>query len=153
MSNATNTDSIVKEILLNAPRSRVWRAISTPAEFCEWFGVKLVGQFAPGSHLTGQVTSKGNEHFQIEMWIDRVEPEHTFSYRWHPNAHDAATDYSKEPTTLVVFTLEESGKGTHLTVVESGFDALPAARREKAFTGNSKGWESQMQRIKAHVDR
>lgn len=153
MPNATNTDSIVKEIILDAPRSRVWRALSTASEFGEWFGVKLDGPFAPGSHLRGQVTNKGYEHYQVEMWIEKVEPEHTFAYRWHPNAHDAGMDYSKEPTTLVVFTLDESGRGTHLTVVESGFDALPAARREKAFTGNTKGWESQMQRIKTHVDR
>lgn len=153
MSNATNTDSVVKEVLLNAPRSRVWRAISTPSEFGEWFGVKLDGAFTPGARVAGQMTNKGYEHYRFEIVIDRVEPEHTFSYRWHPNALDTSVDYSNEPTTLVVFTLADSGQGTHLTVVESGFDALPAARREKAFTGNSKGWEHQVQRIKAYVDR
>lgn len=65
----------------------------------------------------------------------------------HPNATDAAVDYSVEPRTLVTFTLEDSPDGGTLRrVVESGFDALPAARREPAFLGNSKGWRGQLQK-------
>ena len=37
---------------------------------------------------------------------ERIEPEHLFSFRWHPNAVDPNTDYSNEPTTLVEFRLE-----------------------------------------------
>jgi hypothetical protein len=64
---------------------------------------------------------------------------------------DPGLDYSSEPTTLVVFTLEETLGGTLLSVVESGFDNIPAARRAKAFEMNTRGWEAQMQNITRHV--
>src|SRR5437867_9943438 len=49
-------------------------------------------------------------------------------------------DYSTEPTTLVEFELKEVAGGTLLTVVESGFDGIPAHRRGDAYRGNEQGW-------------
>lgn len=145
------TDRIEKQVLLRAPRSRVWRALTETKEFGQWFGVKLTGAFTPGAQLRGQVTHKGYEHLTLELTVERVEPERLFSWRWHPNAIDPAADYSAEPTTLVVFELEEVAGGTLLTVVESGFDRLPAARRDQAYSGNDGGWTMQMEFIARHV--
>ena len=145
------TDRIEKQVLLRAPRSRVWRALTETKEFGQWFGVKLTGTFTPGAQLRGQVTHKGYEHLTLELTVERVEPERLFSWRWHPNAIDPAADYSAEPTTLVVFELEEVAGGTLLTVVESGFDRLPAARRDQAYSGNDGGWTMQMEFIARHV--
>ncbi|MBI4166954.1 MAG: vanillate O-demethylase oxidoreductase VanB, partial [Acidobacteria bacterium] len=50
------------------------------------------------------------------------------------------------PTTLVVFTLEEVANGVMLTVVESGFDGIPLARRAQAFSANERGW-SMMEKV------
>jgi hypothetical protein len=50
-----------------------------------------------------------------------------------------------------VFELEEVDGGTLLTVVESGFDRLPAARREQAYSGNDGGWTMQKEFIARHV--
>jgi hypothetical protein len=60
-------------------------------------------------------------------------------------------DYSKETPTLVEFTLTQKGNGTLLTVVESGFDRIPAHRRDEAFRMNEGGWAEQMRNISAHV--
>lgn len=60
-------------------------------------------------------------------------------------------DYSKEPTTPVVFTLAEVANVTLLTVVESGFDRMAASRRPKAFEMNFNGWAAQMENIKRHL--
>jgi hypothetical protein len=60
-------------------------------------------------------------------------------------------DYSKEPTTLVEFKLADKDGGTELTIVESGFDAIPESRRTKAFASNASGWESQTRRIAAYL--
>ncbi len=38
-----STDRIEKQILLRAPRERVWRAISDAKEFGIWFGVAFDG--------------------------------------------------------------------------------------------------------------
>ena len=146
-----STDRIEKRILLRAPRTRVWRALADAGAFGEWFGVKLKGSFAPGARLQGEVTHKGYEHVPFEITIERMEPERLFSWRWHPHAIDPKIDYSAEPTTLVVFELEETADGTLLTVVESGFDGIPLTRRLEAYRGNDQGWAAQMKAIERYV--
>jgi uncharacterized protein YndB with AHSA1/START domain len=146
----SDQDRIEKRILLRAPRARVWRALVDSVEFGEWFGVQLSGSFAPGARLRGQVTHKGYEHVQFEIIIERMEPERLLSWRWHPHAIDSQADYSAEPATLVVFELADAPDGTLLTVVESGFEGLPPARRE-AYRANEQGWAIQMKAIEKHV--
>lgn len=81
-----------------------------------------------------------------------MEPERLVSWRWHPNPMDPQVDYSAEPTTLVTFELAEVEGGILLTVVESGFNAIPLARRAGAYRGNDEGWAAQMENIRKHVD-
>jgi len=146
------TDRIERKILLNAPRSRVWRALTNAEEFGSWFGVALKGKrFIAGERVQGNVSYPGYEHVVLEILIERVEPESLLSWRWHPAAIEPNVDYSREPTTLVVFELQEVQNGTLLRVVESGFDKVPPARRLEAFRLNSEGWDEQMSNIKKHV--
>jgi len=148
----TSTDRIERQILLKAPRSRVWRAVSNAEEFGNWFGVGFKGQtFAAGKNAQGNITYPGYEHLVMQIAIERLEPERLLSFRWHPYAVDTSVDYSQEPTTLVVFELKDAGDGTLLSVVESGFDKIPVARRQEAFRMNSSGWEEQMRNIEKHV--
>lgn len=148
----SSTDRIEREILLKASRSRVWRALVNAEEFGRWFGVALEGKkFVAGQRTQGQVTHPGYEHLTFDVLVERIEPGRSIAFRWHPAAVDAAADYSKEPSTLVVFELKEARGGILLTVVESGFDQLPPSRREEAFRMNSGGWTIQMANIEKHV--
>jgi uncharacterized protein YndB with AHSA1/START domain len=147
----SGTDRIEKKMEIRAPRSRVWRAITTAKEFQEWFRAKLDGEFAEGATIRGNVTHPGYEHLRLEMLVERIEPERYFSYRWHPYPNDPAVDYSAEPTTLVEFILEETAGGTALTIIESGFDRLPAARRAEAFRMDDQGWGGQIKSIARYV--
>ena len=149
----TATDRIEKRVVLRAPRSRVWRALVDADEFGAWFGVRMHAPFTEGATVRGQITHPGYEHVLMEVLVERIEPERYFAYRWHPYAIDPKTDYSKEPTTLVEFRLEDSGEGTALTIVESGFDRVPLARRAEAFRMNEQGWTAQARNIERHVSR
>ena len=153
MTTASDTDRIKRSILINANRSRVWRALSNAEEFGAWFGVDLAGQaFAPGARARGPLTHRGYEHIVFEDLIERIEPEDVLSFHWHPHAVDPAIDYSQEQPTLVTFTLEDApGNTILLTVVESGFDKIPPQRRRQAFEMNAGGWEAQMKNIARHV--
>lgn len=144
-------DRIEKKILLRAPRSRVWRALTDAREFSEWFRVELRGQFAAGKEISGKVTYPGYEHLTMTAQVERMDPERLFSFRWHPAAIDPRVDYSREPTTLVEFRLEDTAEGTLLTVTESGFQALPVARQAFVHEANSSGWEEQLRNIERHV--
>ena len=107
--------------------------------------------FVAGKPTRGRITFPGYEHIVMEVTVQKMEPERLFSYTWHPYAIDPKTDYSKEPPTLVEFTLEKTPTGTRLTVTESGFDRIPGHRRAEAFRMNSGGWAQQVENIKAHV--
>jgi len=151
---AGSTDRIEKDVIIKAPRARVWRALTDGREFGTWFGADLKGAtFTPGAKVKGQITSRGYEHVTLELMVERVEPERLLSWRWHPHAVDAQKDYSGEPTTLVVFELHDVPEGTRLTVVESGFDAIPASRRAEAWRMNGEGWASQLKNVERHVTR
>jgi uncharacterized protein YndB with AHSA1/START domain len=146
-----DTDRIEKNVLLKAPKARVWRALTNAGEFGTWFRVKLESDFAVGKNVEGNVTYPGYEHLRFTVTVERMDAERLFAFRWHPAAIEPKIDYSQEPTTLVEFRLEEVADGTLLTVVESGFDRIPAERRAEAFRMNSQGWATQMENIKNYV--
>lgn len=158
------SDRIEKQVLLRAPLARVWRALTDSSEFGQWFGVDFDGPFVAGAPLSGRVTmtkvdeeiakeQKPYEGMPFVIEVDRIEPQKTFSFRWNPYQVEPGVDYSKEPMTLVEFTLEETAGGVLLKVVESGFDQVPLERRAQAFTANEGGWTSQMTLIRKYVEK
>jgi uncharacterized protein YndB with AHSA1/START domain len=159
----STTDRIEKKVLLRAPRERVWRAISDAKQFGTWFGVEFDGPFVAGAAMKGRMTptkvdpevARMQEPYAgkaFDCTIDRIEPMNLFSFRWHPFAVEPNVDYSKEPSTLVVFELEEVAGGTQLTITESGFDKIPLERRAKAFAANEGGWTKQAELIAKYLD-
>lgn len=167
-------DRIEKQVTLRAPVSRVWRAIADAREFGRWFGVRLEGEFAPGKAVAATFDEQLNEAAILEVQkarglppskvrlpdagvafctVERIEPERYFSFRWIPYGIDAEADLRNEPTTLVEFTLEPVAEGTRLTIVESGFERVPAHRRERAFRMNEGGWAAQAENIRNHVEK
>lgn len=148
----SDTDRIEKEIVVQASRSRVWRALTDAAEFGRWFGVEMKDDFVPGRRAQGRITYPGYEHLTMDVIVERMEPESVLSFRWHPGASDPSQNLPEEERTLVVFELSDAPGGTRVRVVESGFDALPASRRAEAFRLNTEGWTEQMQNVRKHVE-
>lgn len=144
--------TIERKVLLRAPRSRVWNALTDVKKFCQWFGVDSAdGEFAPGAKVHMEVSEEYGGYFDV--FVQEMQPEQLFSWRWHPGARDPSLDYAKEPTTLVVFTLADAEGGTLLTITESGFDAISLARRAKVFGQNSEGWEGQAKNLERYVNQ
>lgn len=147
------TDRIEKKTVLRAPLAKVWSAIGDSAAFGAWFGMKLDGPFIEGTTVTGHIAKtqvddeiaklqEPHVGLRCELRIERVVPEARLSFRWHPGA-DADTGPGA-PTTLVTFALSAVPGGTELTITESGFDAVPLARRAQVFADNEGGWEGQL---------
>jgi len=169
----TTGDKIEKQVTLKAPVGRVWRAIANSEEFGRWFGVTFAGPFRAGEPMRGTFNGEFDEQALIEHQkslgltpspvklptgevlfgtVERVEPERYFSFRWIPFGIDAEADPEHEPTTLVEFRLEPVAEGTRLTLVESGFDRVPAHRRARAFRMNEGGWTGQAERLRNYLD-
>jgi uncharacterized protein YndB with AHSA1/START domain len=168
-----STDKIEKRVTLRAPVSRVWRALSDAQEFGRWFGFALEGAFAEGRTIRGTFTGAIDEATIVEYQkslglrpskvklpapdftfctVERIQPERYFSFRWIPYGIDAEIDPENEPTTLVEFRLEAVANGTLLTIVESGFDRVPANRRERAFRMNEGGWAAQTDNLARYLE-
>jgi uncharacterized protein YndB with AHSA1/START domain len=157
-----SSDRIEKKIVLRATCERVWQAISDSTRFGVWFGVEFDGPFVEGAWLTGRVAptqvdpdvaklQEPARGMAFSVLVDRIEPMDRFSFRWRPFAIDPSHDYSNEPTTLIVFALREAEGGVLLTITESGFDQIPAARRTQAFEANDKGWAHQSRLIEKYL--
>jgi uncharacterized protein YndB with AHSA1/START domain len=146
------TDRIEKSIDIAAPPERVWRALTDFEEFGAWFRVRLDGPFAVGELSLGRITYPGYEHVKWQARVVAMEAPTLFAFTWPPYAVDPDRDYSDEAWIRVEFRLEPAGGGTRLTVVESGFDRLPAERRDEALRMNEAGWEEQVRNVKAHVE-
>jgi uncharacterized protein YndB with AHSA1/START domain len=146
---AQSTDRIQKTIILRAPRSKVWRALTDSQQFGEWFQAQVEGRFVPGQRAGGSITYPGYEHLRFEVVVEQMEPERLFSWRWQPGGNSVVDP--AEPTTLVVFELEEVPEGTRLTVTETGFDRIPVSRRAKAYRENDAGWTGQMESLRKYL--
>jgi uncharacterized protein YndB with AHSA1/START domain len=169
----TSTDRIEKQLTLRAPVSRVWKAIADAQEFGRWFGFQLEGDFAAGKTIRGTFNGALDEAALVEhqkslgitpskiklsapnsvfCTVERIEPERYFSFRWIPYGIDADIAPEGEPTTLVEFRLEAVARGTRVSIVESGFDRVPAHRRARAFRMNEGGWAAQAANLEKYVD-
>lgn len=146
------TDRIERHVEVQASVERVWRALTDAAEFGRWFRVALEGPFVEGEPIRGRITYPGYEHLVWEARVVAIEPMRRFAFTWHPYAIDPAVDYSAEEPTLVEFLVEPLGSGSKVTVIESGFDKVPAYRRDEALRMNEGGWTMQVHNICAHVD-
>ncbi len=143
-------DRIEKVIELNAPVSRVWRALTDHREFGQWFRVDLDGPFRVGSVSRGAMTYPGYECLPWEAVVKRMDPERLFAFSWVDV--DPQTGTRSDATTLVEFRLEPTAAGTRLTITESGFDALPDPRRLEALRENTRGWDIQARNLATHVE-
>lgn len=170
-----STDRIEKRVLLKAPIARVWRAISDSSEFGRWFGVMLDGPFVAGRSVRGIFTEGLTPEMvaqiaefqrsvglapapvrtpapdEVFCVVERMEAPRYFSFRWVPYGIDGSVDPATEPMTLVELRLEEQRGGTLVSIVESGFDKVPAHRRERAFRMNDAGWAAQAENLERHV--
>jgi uncharacterized protein YndB with AHSA1/START domain len=153
LSDVTDIDRIERSIHIDSTRERVWRALTDAPSFGAWFGADLAGQaFAPGQRVRGPMTMQGCEHLSFDAIVERIEPQRTFAFHWHPYSGESAPDYEGEELTLVTFTLDDTGgEGVLLTVVESGFDQVPAHRRRKAFEMHGQGWDFQLKNVARHA--
>jgi uncharacterized protein YndB with AHSA1/START domain len=139
-------DRIERTVELAHPPAKVWAALTTAEGLGRWFGTSGAQiDLRPG----GAAWMKWDEEgFTADMRVERVEEPVVFGYTWHIYGlpeEDARRTY-------VEFTLEPSGAGTRLTVVESGFAQLPDDVYHKAFDGNTEGWAKELGELADYLD-
>jgi uncharacterized protein YndB with AHSA1/START domain len=130
----------------------VWRALTTAADLAAWFQVGIEGDITPGAEIWMTSKYPGHQGQRFAVKVTEMTPPRRFAWQWHPGAVDPAVDYSREPWTTVTFTLEPSGRGTRLTVSETGFNEISLARRAKVYQDNNQGWAEVLVWIQKYVE-
>jgi uncharacterized protein YndB with AHSA1/START domain len=141
-------DAIVKEIEIKAPIDKVWDAITMPEHLGAWFGDSGA---TVDLRVGGELSMTWKEHGTGWAVIDVIEPKTRFVWRWARSAEKKPTPGDQ---TTVEFTLQESGSGTLLRVVESGFTTLDMDETAQAAAreDNVGGWESETNELKDYVE-
>ncbi|MBI1880024.1 MAG: SRPBCC domain-containing protein [Chloroflexi bacterium] len=135
--------AVERSIWINAPRERVWQAITDPKQIQQWF--------SPGTpwHLTtldvgGKLYALGYES-QAGI-IEVVDSPRQFTYRWETPTPDI-------PFTLTTtYTLEEENGGTRVTITETGFESLLEDTRQERVDQNGKSWGMALENLKAYLE-
>jgi uncharacterized protein YndB with AHSA1/START domain len=139
-------DIIQREIIIKAPKEKIYEAITNPEKVVLWFPDAVEGKYAVGENPTFVF----NGHGKVSVHIVEAKPYEYFSYRWIPGASIFVGDVTTAPNTLVEFSIHEEGDGVcKVVMVESGFAQLPI-EMAKAFMQNSGGWEFMLGRLEKY---
>ncbi len=137
-------DRIERTVEIAHPPAKVWAALTTAEGLSAWFGQEATIDLRPG----GPASMKWESGHTADMRVERVEEPAVFGFTWH--IFGLPEDDPRR--TYVEFTLEPSGAGTRLTVVESGFAQLPGDAYRTAYDGNTRGWASELGELVDYLD-
>jgi uncharacterized protein YndB with AHSA1/START domain len=122
------SNSIEREILINAPVEVVWSIVTEPQHIGRWLSDSAEVELRPG----GELLLKWEQLGTASGTVERVERPHLFSFRWVTPEPDRDASAREGCFTLVEFLLHAQGDGTLLRVVESGFASLAGSEEENA---------------------
>jgi uncharacterized protein YndB with AHSA1/START domain len=138
-------DRIERTVRIERPVERVWDAITTAEGLGTWFGDRGA---EVDLRVGGTARLRWASGDSATLTIQRLEPTSVFGYSWHVYG----LPEGDPRRTYVEFTLTPDGAATSLTVVESGFAQLGPDDHEKAFGGNTKGWQSELDELVTYVE-
>jgi uncharacterized protein YndB with AHSA1/START domain len=136
-------DRIERSMELAHPPAKVWAAITTSEGLSAWFGDKATIDLHPG----GGAEMTFRSGLTVDMRVERVEVPTVFAFTWR--LPDLPEDDPRR--TYVEFTLEASGAGTRLRVVESGFAQLPDDSRRNTYDSHAEGWASELGELAGYL--
>ena len=137
MTSTVTQDEIRSEFLVRAARDRVWWALTTEEGWTGWFSNAVEGKFEAGETLVMEFTGYGKG----EAHLTTVDPQDCLAFRWHPGDAEMDGKAPDSEMTLVTFDLADHAEGTWVTMVESGFTNIPEERRFRCISGNTEGWD------------
>ena len=142
------SDTITREIDIDAPPDVVWAIVTEAPHLASWFSDEVEIDLRPG----GAMLLTWHGHGSYRARVETVEPPHTFAFRWILREGAEPVQGS---STLVVMTLTAKGAGTRLQVIESGFSDLSWPEDERAgYAGeNAKGWILELDELRAYAAR
>jgi uncharacterized protein YndB with AHSA1/START domain len=147
------SDRIEREIDIDAPIDVVWTIITQPEHITRWFTDSAELEARPGGEgRFGWDVKATNRKLVVNVRVERFEPPHFFSFRWHYPDGDDPTETNAP---LVEFSLEARGDSTRLRLVESGLDRIARSNEDKEtyFAEHSSGWQQIAERLRDYAPK
>jgi uncharacterized protein YndB with AHSA1/START domain len=138
---------IKKEIKINAPKQRVYEALTNKEQIVKWFPTAVEGNIEAGERPIFDF----GEYGKNQLYIVATNPYEYFAYKWIPGSSHFLGDVFSKAHTLVEFYIEETDGVSTLTLTESGFSDLPVELAEKALSDNTGGWEYMLGRLEKYL--
>ena len=133
--------TVERSIWIDAPRERVWQAVTDPEQVAQWFLPPTLGAQMKRDDSGKIFVCMGDMEIPIAIF-EALDPPRQVSSRGLPDRLLATT-----------YTLDEENGGTRVTVTETGFEALPDDIRQQRFDSTARGYEKVLAGLKAHVER
>lgn len=126
-------DTVALEIELSHSPKKVWRALTDPVLLSEWLLPTFGLQLERGAAFTLKTQAFPGWDGTVSCRFVEIEEGRKLSYTWSVPGMD----------TVVTFTLTPTARGTHLSLVQSGF----AATQKREFGGARYGWQMMLERL------
>ena len=125
------SEPVVKEVLLDAPGSKVWKAITEKEQMKEWyFDLK---EFKPEVGFEFQFEGGPDDRIYLHICkITEVVPEKRPSYSWRYDGYPGDS--------LVTFELFEEGKKTRLKLTHKNLESFGTENPDFAKDNFVEGW-------------
>lgn len=147
----TETPAIIREtIVINAPASAVFAALTEPEQLAKWWGsddsyrvASMEADLRVGGAWKTSGRSKDGKPFSVFGVYRIVDRPRLLEFTWK---HDFYDGHPAEVETVVRYELDERDGVTHLQLTHSGF--ATADDRED----HAKGWKIVMAWLRKHVE-
>lgn len=132
--------TVERSIWIDAPRQRVWQAVTDPEQVAQWFLPPTLGAQLKRDEQ-GKISVGIGEMDIAIATFEAVDPPRQFTSRSLPDRLIATT-----------YTLAEEKGGTRVTVTMTGFESLPEAARQDRLNPSGMGWEKALENLKAYIE-
>lgn len=130
---------VERSIWIDAPRERVWQAITDPAELAQWLLPPALGADMKRDSNDTILVSMGGMEIPLAVLEEMDAPRRVRIY--------GLPDH----VISITYLLEEENKGTRVTIMMSGFENLPVEARQDRILPSGSAWEKSLANLNAHI--
>src|SRR5690606_36809667 len=122
--------TVERSVWINAPRERVWQAITDAEQIQQWWG----DYWDIPTLEVGATIKFGNPCVLSMATFNVLDPPPQFTLHW-----PSQPQYHSSPIRTIFVSAEENA-GTRVTVTEAGFEARPDDVRQTRFAQTAQGY-------------
>lgn len=152
----SKTRSVDKTIVINAPVSDVWKALTQADELTRWFPLQAEVKPGPGGKMRLSWDDLYIWEFKIESWEEEKHLRCTYQHDqdYNPKDVDKSADENivlSSPQQLAVDYFLETNEGvTTVRLVHSGFEM--DSNWDEMYDGVRLGWNQELRSLKFYLE-